>query len=139
MEIFGILASIPAAFVASGLYCLLLDRFVRKLDTISRWFQVASCFVLAAFVAEIALLLTLGAVRSRGLIGPAFSFGYFAVFLLGTPSLANLLVLRKRFAGAYGVAVLLCTAFAFFLVLLQYSVTEALYGIDGVGGPYVWP
>lgn len=139
MEIFGILFSIPAAFIASGLYCLFLDRFVRNVDWASRWFRVGAYCVLAAFVTESALLLTLGAVRSRGLIGPTFSVVHFAVFLLGTPALANLLVLRRRFAGAFGVAILLCTVFAFSLVLLQYGVDETLYGIDGVGGPYVWP
>jgi hypothetical protein len=34
------------------------------------------------------------------------------------------------------VAGLACTLFAFSLVLLQYGVSEALYGIDGTQGPY---
>jgi hypothetical protein len=139
MEMFGILASLPAAFIASGLYCLFLDRFVRKFDWVSKWFRIASYFVLAAFAVEVALLLTLGAVRSRGLLGPAFSIAHLYVFLLGTPALANLLVLRKRFQAQFGISILLCTVLAFCLVLMQYGVSESLYGIDGEGGPYVWP
>jgi hypothetical protein len=34
------------------------------------------------------------------------------------------------------VVVLLCTFFAFVLVLLHYGFAEALYGIDGVDGPF---
>jgi hypothetical protein len=30
----------------------------------------------------------------------------------------------------------LCTVLAFFLVLLEYHVSEQLFGIDGIGGPY---
>jgi hypothetical protein len=30
----------------------------------------------------------------------------------------------------------LCTVLAFFLVLLEYQVSEQLFGIDGIGGPY---
>ena len=33
-------------------------------------------------------------------------------------------------------AITLCTVFAFILVLMQYGVTEALYGIDGNDGSY---
>jgi hypothetical protein len=138
VEIFGILFSIPASFVASLVYCLLLAKFVVRLETVSRLMWHVSAAVLIAFSAEVLLLVTLGAVRARGLIGPAFYAGHIVLFLLGTPALANVLLLRrspKRGVPWYA-AVPFCVAFAFVLVLLQYSVAEALYGIDGDNGPF---
>ena len=83
------------------------------------------------------LLATIGAVRSRGAIGPAFYAVHIALFFLGTPALANALVLRKRGGmRRWYWAVPACTLFAFALVLLQYGVSEALYGIDGMDGPF---
>jgi hypothetical protein len=57
------------------------------------------------------------------------------VFVLGTPALANVLVLRP-IACKWYVAGLVCTIFAVFLVLLEYDVSEALYGINGTNGPF---
>ena len=138
MELFGILLSIPAAFVASGVYCFLLAKIVTRFDTVSHWLCWASFAVLIAFGIEVLLLLTLGAVRARAVIGPAFYLGHLAVFVLGTPALANVLILRSRpdkhFRWYW--AIPLCTAFALVLVLLQYGVSEALFGIDGEDGPF---
>ena len=138
MELFGIAFSIPVAFVASMLYCLLLARVVAKFERLSRWLRFFSSFVLASFAAELALLVSLGSVRSRSLLGPGFYVAHIILFFIGTPALANLLVLRPRngFFAEWYVAGALCTVFAFILVLLQYTVSESLYGIDGKDGPY---
>lgn len=64
MEVFGILLSIPVAFVASVAYCLLLAKVVIHFDSVSRWFWRASIVVLLAFAGELLLLATLRAVRS---------------------------------------------------------------------------
>lgn len=100
-----------------------------------RW---ASFVVLVVFVVEIALLATVGAVRSRAAIGPLFYSAHLMVFFLGVPALANVLVLRRNVKRWY-VAVPLCTLFALVLVLMQYGVSEALFGIDGDGGPFSTP
>ena len=73
----------------------------------------------------------LGAVRSRAILGPGFYVVHLILFFISVPSLANLLVLRQRrgFVASWYIAAALCTMLAFFLVLLQYSVSEALYGI----------
>jgi hypothetical protein len=138
MELFGIALSIPVAFVASMLYCLFLTRVVVNFERPSRWLRFTSLLVLALFAAELALLVSLGSVRSRGLLGPSFYVAHVIFFFLGAPALANLLVLRPRrgFFAKWYVAGALCTVFAFFLVLLQYTVSESLYGIDGDNGPY---
>ena len=59
------------------------------------------------------------------------------LFLGGVPSLANLIVLgKKEGLTRWAYSVLPCTVLAFVLVLMQYEVSEALYGTDGEGGPY---
>ena len=138
MEIFGIVLSIPVGFVACTLYCLLLVKVIARFGQLSRWLRFASHIVLALFSVEVVLLITLGAVRSRGVFGPGFYAAHICFFFLGPPALANSLVLRPGdgFFTKWYVATVLCTVFAFLLVLLQYGVSEALYGIDGDNGPY---
>ena len=132
MELFGIALSIPVALVASVLYCFFLDRVVLKFDGPRRWLLFTSYFVLAFFAAELVLLFSLGAVRSSAILGSSFYAVHSILFFLGVPSLANFLLLRQqhRFVDSWYVAAALCTVFAFFLVLLQYSVSESLYGIE---------
>ena len=78
------------------------------------------------------MLLTFGAVRSGAILGHSFYVIHLTLFFLGVPSLAHFLLLRqrRRFVDRWYVAGVLCTVFAFFLVLLQYSVSESLYGIE---------
>jgi len=138
MELFGIILSIPAAFTASGLYILFLIFVVRRFKQMSLWLWWSGVIILAFFAVELLLLATLGPVRSRAVVGPSFYPAHVALFFGGTPALANLLVLRQRRAvGLWAcAAVVSCTVFAFGSVLLQYAVSEALYGIDGNNGPY---
>lgn len=138
MEVFAILFSIPAAFVANLLYCLLLVKVFSRNIRAQYWLRGCSYVVLSLLAIELLLLMTLGAVQSRSRIGPAFYDAHFVVFFLSTPALANLLVLppKRETPGNHYLATILCTVLAFFLVLLQYGVYEALYGIDGEGGPY---
>jgi hypothetical protein len=138
MELLGIVLSVPVAFVCSMLYCALLAKVIARFQKVSRFLYVISALVLILFVLELVLLVTLGAVRSRGLFGPTFYVVHIALFFLVTPALASVLILRRSsgLLRTWYVAGVICTAFAFFLVLLQYSVSESLYGIDGENGPY---
>ena len=138
MELFGIIFSIPVAFVMSMVYCAVLAHAIRRFENLRRWLYAVSLILLAGFLAEVLLLATLGAVGSRALVGPGFYVAHVVFFFLGTPALANILLLRKRepLLRRWYVAGLLCTVFAFCRVLLQYGVSEALYGIDGTNGPY---
>jgi hypothetical protein len=138
MELFGIVLSVPVAFVASLVYCFILTRVIVRFPTASRWLWWMSAGILAWFCIEVALLVTMGAVGARRFLGPGFYAAHIALFFLGTPALANVLMLRERagLLGRWYAAVPLCTAFALVLVLLQYGVSEALYGIDGGNGPF---
>ena len=74
MEIFGIIFSVPVAFVASVVYCIILVKVVRKHERTSRLLWWASAVVLAGFVVEVILLATMGAVRSRRRSESTFSW-----------------------------------------------------------------
>jgi hypothetical protein len=127
--------SVPAAFVATAVYRFLLLLAARKYHWVSRFFRPVSYAVLVLFGLELMLLIKFGAVSSRELVGPGFYALHLAVFFLGIPALANLLLLRTQ-PKEWFIVLPLCAAFALILVLLQYDVSERLYGINGNDGPY---
>jgi hypothetical protein len=131
VELFGIALSIPGAFLLSAFYRLVLLRASSRFAWIRPTFIWGSYLVLGLFGLEIILLATVGAVRSQSLIGPLFLTGHLVVFFLGTPALLNILVLPSRGSAAgWYVTAGICTAYAFVLVVLQYSVSESLFGIS---------
>ena len=137
MEMCAFVAAVPVAFVAAGIYAALARPFLRRplLGRIALWASVA---VLVGLMAEWVALGAVGAVRLRAVVGPAFYAAHQAIFLLTIPSLANLLILKggKTPLGSWFVVALLCSAVALPICLTQYGVIEALYGVDGAGGPY---
>jgi hypothetical protein len=138
MEIYALALSFPAALVASVPYCLLLTYIVAKWNAVRLWLFVASTAVLCLFAAEIILLATLGAVQSYSLLGPGFYDVHLVLFVLGIPALANFLLLGRfmGFLGKWYVAAPLCAICAVPLAILQYAVTEDLFAIYGMGGPF---
>jgi hypothetical protein len=138
MEVFGILLSIPAAICASALYRHLLLKAHTRWGWLKHFLLWSSWLVLAAIVAESALLGTRGAVGARVMIGRGFYGFHLLIFFLGTPSLMNVLVLpaagKRNSSGCLPVC--LCVLLAFVLVLMQFGVSESLYGIDGHAGPF---
>jgi len=90
---------------------------------------------------EWGLLLAVGAVRARSILGPGFSCCHQRVFFLAVPALASILTVRRKdtLLGTWFVAGLLCSFLPLPVVLTQYGVSEALYGMDGRGGPYAEP
>ena len=138
MELFGVVCSVPAAFVATVLYSYVLRWVGRKQPWLAKALIPASLLVLASLAIEWLLLATVGAVRSRGMVGPAFYPAHLAVFFLSVPAAATVLVAKgdgARLESPFVVA-LICSILALPVVLTQYAVTEALYGINGTGGPY---
>ena len=138
MEIFGILLSIPAALVSSTVYSFLLWKFVSRWPRISEWLRRVSWGVLVTCAVEGVLILTIGTLRTRVLVGSMFYPVHLFIFFASPPALANLLVLQPKRTpiSSWYVAPVFCTMLAFGLVLMQYSVSEALYGINGNDGPY---
>lgn len=138
MELFGIILSIPGAFIASTLYRHLLLMARSKWPTIAPVLTAASWIVLAGILVEWALLLLRGAVETRLLVGTVFYPAHLIVFVLGTPALINVLVLPSPCSrrARWFRTVPLATVLAFVLVVQQYGVFEALYGIDGEDGRF---
>jgi hypothetical protein len=130
MELFGIILSIPAALIASSLYIALIRRLVGRFPSLCTPLILGGGAVLVTFTIEAVLLLTIGAVKSQALVGTVFYGVHLSVFFLGVPALANVLILRRRERVTIRRAIALCTVFAFILVLIQYNVTEALYGVE---------
>jgi hypothetical protein len=131
MELFAILLSLPVALLLSSVYCLTLAKVIARSQSASHWLRVSSWVIWGILVTELLLLSTLGAVKSRELIGSAFYFTHVSVFILSLPALANLLVLRGGvFVRRWFLAAAICSVVAVPLVFLQYGVSEALYGVE---------
>ena len=136
MELIGIALSVPVAFIASLIYCIFITNVVHRFDRVRRTLWWLSAALLVLFAVEVLLLVAIGAVRARTLLGPGFYAAHLAVCFLGVPALANALLLKPRSSVRWSMVVPLCTAFALVLVLMQYGVSEALYGVDGMDGPF---
>jgi hypothetical protein len=138
MECFAIVFSFPAGICAGLGYSLILDQIVSRFRRVAKVFVWTSCIVLTGLIIESALLAALGAVTCRGLLGPAFSGTHLIIFVLGTPALANVLVLPRKIPllSHWYVAGVLCGFLFTYLVVMQYVVSEALYGINGIEGPF---
>ena len=138
MEIFAIMFSIPAVAVATFVY----SQLIARTGAINRGRPLAairlfSGVVLGLIALEMIMLLAIGTIHTRELGGSSYYSIHGVLFLGGVPSLANLIVLgNKDRLDRFGYSVLLCTILAFVLVLMEYGVSEALFGIDGQGGPY---
>jgi hypothetical protein len=141
MEVLAIALSVPLAIVASVVYCFVLGKVIARFETPSRWLRRASFIIVGLITLEFVLVLTVGAVKSRQLIGPGYYIVHLVGFFLGMPALANILLLSQRTPGVKRllVAAGICAVFGVSLVFLQYHVSEALYGVDGIGGPYSGP
>src|SRR5215467_10927022 len=116
MELLGIALSVPVAFASSLAYCFFLRMAVMHRAAAARVLWTLSVAVLFAFAAEVSLLVSAGAAKSAAIFGPAFYRTHVSLFLLGTPALANVLVLgQPRGVVRWYWAVPICTLFAFVL------------------------
>jgi hypothetical protein len=137
MELFGIMLSIPAACAASLLYSLFVHSVVAQSEGWSRAFRIASFVVLVMVALEFVLLARFGAVRLYAATEGLYYNAHLLLFFLGTPALANVLILRSkgdRVSKAWLAAAVPCTILAFVLVLIQYDVSDKLF--DDEGTPY---
>jgi hypothetical protein len=119
------------------IYCVFVAKVVTRPERLISWVRRASQIVLVLLVVEVICVASIGAVRSRAVVGPGFYAVHLFLFFICTPALANVLVFRHRERWYF--VPFACTAFAFCLVLFQYSVSESLYGINGDDGPFSNP
>jgi hypothetical protein len=138
VDVIGLALAFPAVFMANAVYV----PFVRF--GLTRWQRPwpavlwASRAVLLLVLVDAGLVAILGAVGARTLIGPAYWMGHVLGVLAGAPALAHVLLLPPgRFWSKRWYAVTpICFLFGMGLVFFQVGVGGALYGPDGVGGPF---
>lgn len=132
MEMFGIMFSLPVAFGSSAIYSFFLFRFVKPRARLSKTLMAASLMVLSFWLIELVSVVFFGGARLSVLIGPAFYITHLVLFFLAVPSLATVMVLQpaSQFLARWYFAAAICTFFALIVVLLQYGVSEAIFGIE---------
>jgi hypothetical protein len=137
MELFAIVGSVPAAFIAGFCYAVLLAYLPvpRRLRLLALSVSLA---VLAWVGVEWVFLSKWGALGLRARIGPAFYLVHSLGFFLAIPALVNAVMLPRQPRSwlVWGMAAVLAGCLALPITLTQYVVSEALYGIDGYDGPY---
>jgi hypothetical protein len=142
MESFALMLSVPASFIATIIYISILHilkTYIPRWSIISNYIFYASLGIIVTFVTEFIGVSTWGAINLRVYIGPVYYCVHLILFFLVIPSLANVLQLQKKvsFFSNWVVTAFICAVLALFVALLQYDVTETLYGIDGMKGPFV--
>lgn len=132
MEIFAIYLAGPAAFVASAVYSLLLGRLIDVWPVMKRPLLFVSIAVVALIVFEAATVLMLHPTPSARSIGMPLYAAHLLLFVLGVPALANLLVVGPfgSRTGKWYVVAPVCALFAMAITVMQYVVSEAVFGIE---------
>jgi hypothetical protein len=138
MEMLGLALAFPAVFIANVAYAALARFLLSRIEPLRPWIRWASSGVLALLLADVALVVAIGAVSARRALGPTYWGLHLVVVVLGAPAAANLLLVpggRSWYHRWYVVAIL-CYIVGMSLVFFQIGVGDALFGPDGVGGPF---
>jgi hypothetical protein len=138
MELLGLALAFPAVLVANVAYSGLAQFLMTKTPWVRPWLVWPSWVVLGLLVADVVLVATIGAVSSRRALGPTFWTLHLLVVLLGAPALANLLLSPESVAWyrRWYVVAAVCFVVGILLVFFQVGVGDALFGPDGIGGPF---
>ena len=132
LEFVAIILSIPVAAVASVLYCLLLQIFVKKEEVFSRILLRISIYIFWLFWIEVAIVFITGPLFLQDLTGDAYFIVHLLLLVSVVPSFANIVMLQKRYIkiAKWYLAWPFCTILALYAVLFYYHVSEALFGIQ---------
>ncbi len=141
MENFGIILSVPGAFIASILFSAMLGKVTHKLPNLVYPLKLGSSAILLTAVAETIAVTTIGPIRLQEITERTYYPLHVVVFLLTLPALSGTMRLQNKFeklskwyyVGSF------CAVVGLLIVLQQYVVSEAIFGVDGVGGPYGKP
>jgi len=141
MELFGIVFSVPVSFVVSSIYALIIKKITAKWTPFIVPLFWISGIILTVLILEFVGVLTVGAIKVRETIGTLYYPLHIFLFFLFWPSLANLMAIQGRMAffSKWYIIGITCAFLGLSVTLLQYVVSEALFGVDGMGGPYGKP
>lgn len=140
MESFGILVTLLGGIVAAPVFCFGLVKLVRPFQPVAAFVFRVAVTAVALFGVEVILVSAWGVLGTRRHLGLAF-FPFHTLLTLGlAPACACALLLGARsLARWWALVAALCWFVGAAAIFYQYNVSETLYGIDGMGGPYRWP
>jgi len=138
VDVIGLALAIPAVFVANVVYVLFVRFGMTRRPSVWPTVLWMSRAVLVLVVLDVGFVVTIGAIGARTLLGPAYWVGHLLGVLAGAPALAHVLLLPpgRVWSKHWFAAIGMCFLFGVALVFLQVGVGGALYGPDGVGGPF---
>lgn len=140
MESLGIALGILGGLVAAPIFCFLLVKRIAPLPRLSCLAFVVAAVSLVIYSVELVFVGVRGAIAARQLVGPVFFPVHALLTLSSAPALACVLLLgRPNIAKWWPAVAAICWLVGVFSISYQYGVAEALYGIDGQGGPYSEP
>jgi hypothetical protein len=140
VETLGIALALLGGLVAAPIFCLVLVKLIRPFPNLSAFTFWPAVTVVVLFGLEAVLALARGVLWTRALIGPGFFLIHVFLTFSVAPSLACALLLgRRSLARHWWLAAALCWFVGAGADFYQFDVADALYGIDGTGGPYPWP
>ena len=141
MEMYGIILSIPAAFLCGSIYAILIGKIIKKWNKSIVSLQWMSVVILALVLFEVVGVTVIGTLKLREIIGVAYYQIHILLFFSTLPSVVNIMKIQKQipFLSRWYIIGIACALIGFGIVILQYGVSEALYGINGNEGPYSGP
>ncbi len=140
MELLGLIFAVPIAGLASAIYAWGVLRLVVPRTGLASVLRALSWLPLFVTLSELAFVGAVGPVAARSIVGPAF-MAIHSAFLVAPPALVNVLLLYRRPPSwrRTAFAVVASWGLCFGLLLFNIVVSEALFGIDGSGGPFGRP
>jgi hypothetical protein len=138
MEMLGLAIAFPAVFIANVAYALLVRLSLSRVQRVKRSITRLSWAILALLVIDMLLVSTMGPIQARGDFGPSFWALHLLIVSLGAPALTNVLLIHggSRWYHQWYFAAGISFVLGMFLVFFMVGVGDALFGPDGVGGPY---
>jgi hypothetical protein len=136
MEGFSLLLSFPVAIVASLIYMIILEKTIKRWNFVSKLFVYVSVWVLVLFLLELACVSVFGPINLRRVIGSQYYMIHLYVFLVATPAMANIFALWFKFKKRLMVGAIVCGVVGTSSALLQYTISNSLFGESGKTGPY---
>ena len=132
MEIFAIGLSVPGSFAAGIVYSFIIGKVTSRWKILAPPLLWLSGAVLILFVIETAGVALAGVLRLRDAVGPSFYWIHLALFFFTLPSLVNVMRIQQSIPllSKWYVIGPLCAVVGLFVVLLQYHVSETLFGAD---------
>jgi len=131
MELFGIAFSVPAAFVTSAVYAIVIRKLVAGKSPFDRALFWFSAVIIGVWTIEFLIVVALLASGQQNGIQHIPYSVHSVLFFLVVPALANIIQLQKAvpFFKRWYLTASACTFLALHAVLLQYAVSEAIFGI----------